>query len=166
MHRFCCKMKNKNRRVAWHCHCMHCHYFVVISVLSSATGFYGDEIRIFGKHCFFVVMIFLYFAFFLLHAPDILDNIQICLVNLICFSDNIQIFLVNLICFSDKLQIFLQHILKKMQHILNKMQHIYKKIDVAHFFGGAHCIFSQDSIYFFRQIWGFLVGYIPFFDTF
>ena len=40
----------------------------------------------------------------------------------------------------------MQHILKKMQHILKQMQHIYKQIDVAHFFGGAHCIFSHIHI--------------------
>ena len=33
-----------------------------------------------------------------------------------------------------------------MQHILKKMQHIYKQIDVAHFFGGAQCIFSHIHI--------------------
>ena len=84
-HRFCCKMKNKNRRVAWHCHCMHCHYFVVISVSYLLL-------------LVFMVMKFVYLAsiaFFLLHAPDIFDNIQMLLVNLICFSDKLQIFLVG-----------------------------------------------------------------------
>jgi len=85
-------MKNKNRRVAWQCHCMHCHYFVVISVSYLLL-------------LVFMVMEFVYLAsiaFFLLHAPDFFDNIQMFLVNLICFSDKLQIFLVGWFFFFRK----------------------------------------------------------------
>jgi len=95
----------------------------------------------------FMVMKFVYLAsiaFFLLHAPDLFDNIQM--------------FLVNLICFSDKLQIFLQHIFKKNATYI-KQNATYIQTNrcrtffwrgTLHFFAGLNLFFSTNLGFFGR----------------
>ena len=59
-------------------------HHIILSLSLFRCHYFG----MFGKHCFF-----------LLHAPDLFDNIQIFLVGLICFSDKLQICLVGSILF-------------------------------------------------------------------
>ena len=74
--------QKSSRRMALSLHALslfRCHF----GIISSAAGFYGDEIRMFGKHCFCFVT-----------SPD-LYKLQILLVDLNLFSDKLQIFLVG-----------------------------------------------------------------------
>ena len=109
--------QKSSRRMALSLHALslfRCHF----GIISSAAGFYGDEIRIFGKHCFFFVTC----------SRSFFDNIQMFLVNLICFSDKLQIFLVGSSFFFRKAPEFLK-------------DSIYFCLTNLGFFGRLHSIF-------------------------